>query len=112
MKKFAIALAMGAMLAFSNAALAHAEHDEAKVKLEAKKTDGGATLMVTKGGAAVPTAGAKGTLTLGKQTVQLQPAGTNVFEAKTSAAIAPGTKGKAAITFADKSSANVDVVFN
>lgn len=75
MKKFAIALGIGAMLAFSNAAMAHAEHDESKVKLEAKRTAGGATMLVTRNGNAVPTAGAKGTLMLGKQVLQLQPAG-------------------------------------
>jgi hypothetical protein len=116
MKKIAIVLGMGCMLTFGSAALAHTDHDETDVMLDAKKTDGGASLLVSKNGNPIATAGAKGTLTLvggsGKQVVQLRPAGTNAMETKTMTKIAPGSKAKASITFADKTTANVDVVIN
>lgn len=41
-----------------------------------------------------------------------RPAGTNALEAKTTVKIAPGSKGKVAVTFADKSTANIDVVID
>lgn len=122
MKKIAIALGMGVLLVFGGTATAHPDHDDMKpmvqpkVALEAKATSGGASVAATRDGSAVQTAGATGTLTImngsRKQVVQLKPAGANMMEAKTKAAIAPGTKARAAVTFADKTSADADVVIN
>lgn len=121
MKQFLTILGLTVAIACGNAAIAHPEHDEmpvkpAPVKLEAKKTPQGAIVSVTSAGAAVPTAGASGTLTLGTgakaQVVPLQPNGTNAMEARTKAKIAAGTKAQANIVFADKSTTSAEVTIN
>ena len=121
MKKILTLLGMTMALACTNAAMAHPDHDEtpvnpAPMKLEAKKTSQGAIVTVTSAGAAVPTAGASGTLTLGSgakaQVVPLQPNGTNAMEARTKAKIATGTKAQANIVFADKSTTRAEMTIN
>jgi hypothetical protein len=120
MKKFAAVMGMTLSLAFVNAAVAHPDEDEMpdmrakQVQLDVKKTADGATVLATKDGAAYSTAGATGTLTLTsgkrKQVVQLQPSGDNAMTPRKAVKIAKGSKAKADITFADKSTANADVI--
>lgn len=121
MKKFAAFLGMALTMAFMNTATAHPDEEHmaplvkaSLVKLDVKKTADGATVLATLDGAAYPTAGAMGTLTVtnGKreQVVQLQPSGTNVMTTQKPIKIASGSKAKAAVYFADKSSSNVEVV--
>lgn len=120
MKKLIATLGIASLLA-ARLAGAHPDHDAPPVKmkavvLSAKATAAGASIRVTESGKAVSTAGASGTLTLlgtgGQQAIPLKPAGDNVLEAKTTAKIAPGTKGQASIVFGDDSVAIVDVTVN
>ncbi len=120
MKKIAAVLGMTLTLAFMNGASAHVEHDDvplvraSTVKLEVQKTANGATVMATLDGAAYPTEGATGTLTLTKgkqkQVVQLQPSGANAMTTPKTVKIATGSKAKAVVFFADKTSSNVEVL--
>jgi hypothetical protein len=119
MKKFATMLAMSLTMVFAANALAHPEHDDVPptlkpVKLEAKSTANGVTLLVTLNGEAYATAGAAGTLTVTKgkrqEVVQLKPSGDNALATVKPVKIAKGSKAKADIAFPDDSIAQVDVV--
>jgi hypothetical protein len=122
MKKFAAVVGMTLSLAFVNAAVAHPDEDEMpdmrvkQVQLDVKKTANGATVLATQDGATVSTAGATGTLTLStgkrKQVVTLKPSGVNAMTTEKAVKIAKGSKAKAAVTFADKSTADADVILN
>jgi hypothetical protein len=122
MKKFAAVAGMTLSLAFVNAAVAHPDEDEApdmrvkQVQLDVKKTANGATVLATQAGATVSTAGATGTLTVTKgsrkQVVALKPNGANAMTTEKAVKIAKGSKAKAAITFADKSTADADLIIN
>lgn len=122
MKKFAAVIGMAWSLAFANVALAHLDEDDMpdmrvnQVKLDVKKTADGATVLATLDGASHSTAGATGTLTLTKgkrkQVVALQPSSGNTMKTQKAVKIAKGTQAKAAVTFADKSTADADVILN
>lgn len=120
MKKIAAVVGMTLTLAFMNGAAAHVEHDDvpvkrvSKVKIEVQKAAEGATVLATLDGAAYPTEGATGTLTVTngtqKQVLQLQPSGGNAMTTPSKVKIATGSKAKAMVTFADKTSSNVDML--
>ena len=120
MKKIAAILGMALTLAFMNGAAAHVEHDDVPpvranpVKLEVQKSANGATVLATLDGAAYPTEGAIGMLTLTKgkreQVLQLQPSGANTMTTPKKVKIATGSKAKAVVSFADKTSSNVEVL--
>lgn len=125
MKKFAAVVGITLSLAFANAAVAHPDEDDIpdmrvkqakQVQLDVKKTADGATVLATLDGASYSTAGATGTLTLTKgkrkQVVALQPSGANAMKTQKAVKIAKGSQAKAAVTFADKSIADADVIIN
>jgi hypothetical protein len=122
MKKFAAVAGLALSLAFVNTAVAHPDEDEMpdvrvkQVQLDVKKTANGATVLATQDGATVSTVGATGTLTVvkgsHKQVVALKPSGTNAMTTEKAIKITKGSKAKAAVTFADKSTAGADLIIN
>jgi len=120
MKKFAAVAGMMWSLAFAGAAVAHPDEDEMpdmrvkSIQLDVKKTAQGATVTATQDGASFSTAGATGTLTLTKgkrkQVVALKPSGANAMVPAKAVKIAAGSQAKAAVTFADKSTADAEVI--
>jgi hypothetical protein len=122
MKKFAAVTGLALSLAFVNTAVAHPDEDEMpdmrvkQVQLDVKKTANGAAVLATLDGAAYSTAGATGTLTLTKgkrkQVVPLQPNGPNLMTTQKPVKIAKGSQAKAVVIFADKSTADADVIIN
>jgi len=119
MKRFLAGAALAAGLAFSHSAVAH----EAKprhggivrsagdLSFELVARDGGATIYVVDHGKDLPTRGASGALVVlkGKEKTEfpLEAGGGNTLVAKGGAALAPGSKAVAAITFADKKTVSV-----
>lgn len=121
MKKLISLIAAAALFSLPGIAIAHPEHDDAPPKVqevEAKavltKTKAGATVRVTKGGKALSTKGATGTLTLldGDKPAELtlKPAGTGVMTAKSTKVIAKDMRAKIMITFADKTTLSTETV--
>lgn len=110
-----------ALLALPGLSVAHPEHDEEPPKLPAAQlqaellsTKTGATILVTREGKAVSTAGASGTLTLldgdKKTDLALKPVRRNVMTANNPTAIGKGTRAQVIINFADKATLSKELV--
>ncbi len=107
MKIAATLIAMLMAFSVSNAAFAHADHDDApalSLKLVNKK--GSTQIQVSNGGEKVSTAGATGKLTFekagAKHDVELVPSGKNAMVTKPATTLTPGSKAQATVTLADK----------
>lgn len=120
MKKWMALAAIAVTVAVSGNVLAHGEKpkhggivsstkDDLSVELVNK--DGKATIYVEDHGKPVATAGASGKLTVlngaEKTEVPLEPAGDNAMATKGDAKLVKGAKAIAALSFADKKTANV-----
>jgi hypothetical protein len=118
MKKMTTLLAFLMSVSVSTVAYAHPDHEDTptvvlyKVELASKKDS--ATFNVTRDGEKVSTVGASGKLILtngkSKQEVALTPSGDNAMTTAKAAKMVPGTRARAMITFADKTSATEDFV--
>ncbi|MYM96453.1 hypothetical protein [Duganella vulcania] len=99
-----------AMALVANTALAHPDHDdvppEQALKLELARKKDGAMVYLTNDGHKVSTVGATGTLSYtagGNVTeVVLKPTGVNGMAPVKAATIVPGTKARATVTTAEK----------
>ena len=119
MKKLITLAAVAVSLALSAGAMAHgskAKHggivqSAGDLSFELVSKDGKATIYVDDHGKDLPTAGVTGKLTVlkgGKKIeLPLEAAGGNMLVAKGDAALAPGSKAVAALTFADKNVVSV-----
>lgn len=120
MKKLMALVAMAVTVAVSGNVLAHGEKPKHggivsstkdDLSFELVNKDGKATIYVEDHGKPVVTAGATGKLTVlngaEKTEVALEPAGDNAMATKGDAKLAKGAKAIAAMTFADKKTANV-----
>jgi hypothetical protein len=119
MKKLLALAALAAAVTLSGQAMAHgakAKHggivqSANDLAYELVDKDGKTTIYIDDHGEDLPTAGATGTLTVlkgGQKTeLPLEAAGGNTLVVKGNAGLVAGAKAVAAITFADKTTANV-----
>lgn len=119
MKKFIAVAAMSASMAVAGQVLAHGAKPKhggvvqgaGDLAFELVGKGGKAVIYVDDHGAALPTAGSTGTLTVlsggTKSVAMLQPTGTNTLTSKTGVTLAHGTKAVASITLPGRDVINV-----
>ncbi len=121
--KIAVLVAFAASASLHNLALAHPEHDAPRPRAEVAEpvgvlvaTKSTATVSVEKGGEAVSTTGATGTLKMigvkNARAYVLKPGAGNILVANGVKELAKGARAQVDITFADKSTLSSELTAN